>query len=127
SQGASHLQSDPRRLTVIGREEALARMGVTLACSRSERPVRRLSRGFGQLLLLHDGPAYWQPQQHHRAAPWCRADAHRALMKLGERFCDRQPQTRALMAFGELALDLLERPRKPRERIFGNADASIGD
>ena len=31
------------------------------------------------------------------------------------------------MALGELALDLLERPAQPRERVLRNADAGIRD
>src|SRR5438445_3398326 len=102
-------------------------MGATLAWSDDDRPGLSLSRGFGEFLLLQDRSAYWQPQQHHRAAPRWRADAHRALMKLGEGFRDGEPQTRTLMALGELALDLLEGPPEPRGRIFGYAGASMGD
>ena len=44
-----------------------------------------------------------------------------------KRFCNRQPQTGALMALGQLALDLLERPAKPGQRVFRDAYAAIGD
>src|SRR5262249_58502714 len=49
------------------------------------------------------------------------------MVQLDERLRDRKPQARALMALGELALDWLERPAQPRERILWNADPGIRD
>ena len=49
------------------------------------------------------------------------------MVQLGERLRDRKPQARALMAFGELALDLLKRAAQSRERLLRNADAGIRD
>src|SRR5947209_1264954 len=49
-----------------------------------------------------------QAHQHDRAHPLGRADARRAAVQVDERLRDREPESRALVALGELALDLLE-------------------
>ena len=48
-------------------------------------------------------------------------------MQLDQRLGDRQAQPRAVMGFGELAFDLLERPAKLLQRVTGDADAGILD
>src|SRR5262249_33936217 len=48
-----------------------------------------------------------------------------ALMQLGQRLCDRKPQSRPLMALGELAFDLLEWAAKPRQSIGWDANTGI--
>ena len=51
----------------------------------------------------------------------------RAAMQLGQRFGDREPEPRALVALGELAFDLLERPAELGERLLRDADAGVDD
>src|SRR5215467_1119147 len=55
------------------------------------------------------------------------ADAHAAAVQFRQRLRDRKPETGSLIPFGELALDLLERPPEPGQRILGNADAAVLD
>src|SRR5262245_66245061 len=68
-------------------------------------------------------------QAHHdeRADAHSRADPHGAAVQLDQRFGDGETETRAVIALGELALDLLERASKLGERGRRNADAGIVD
>ncbi len=68
-----------------------------------------------------------QPHHHQRALAERRADAHAPAVQFDQRLGNRQPEAGALVALGELALDLLERPPEPRQRVLRDADAGIGD
>src|ERR1051326_1016048 len=48
-------------------------------------------------------------------------------MELDQRFRDREAKPRALVALGQLALDLLERPAEALHRLRGDADAGVLD
>src|ERR1700682_3668505 len=64
-----------------------------------------------------------KPQQNDGSAAELRANSHRPAVQLGQRFGDGEAEARALMALGELALDLLERASELGERLLRNADA----
>ena len=51
----------------------------------------------------------------------------RAAMQFGQRLGDGEAEAGALMALGELAFHLLERPAELGERVLGDADAGVGD
>ena len=48
-------------------------------------------------------------------------------MQIGQRSCDGEAKARAVIGLGELALDLLERPAEPHQRLRRNSDAGVGD
>ena len=78
-------------------------------------PDRALRRG-GDLRLRVAGVA----RQRHAddgAGAELGAQPHRAAMQVGQRPCDGKPKPRAVIGLGELALDLLERPAEPRQRL----------
>src|SRR3989304_7938249 len=86
--------------------------------SKTETLPKR-SRPSGRELLP---PLERQPDDDGRADALDRADAHGAAVQLGERARDGQPEARALVGLGGLALALFERPAKLLPRHAGNAD-----
>src|SRR5262245_24481286 len=79
------------------------------------KPARRYSTGVSLLLDKHPEQigirsGRRQPHLHNRSDPRRRADAHAPAMQFDQGFCDREPQSRAVMGLGELAFDLFERP-----------------
>ncbi|BEV47002.1 hypothetical protein CRBSH125_31850 [Afipia carboxidovorans] len=48
-------------------------------------------------------------------------------MQMRERFCNRKAEAGAVIAFGELAFDLLERAAEAGECFLRNADAAVGN
>ena len=50
-----------------------------------------------------------------------------AAVHFDKRFGDGEAEARALVAFGQLAFDLLERPAELAQRVFRDADAVVGD
>ena len=68
-----------------------------------------------------------QRDADHGAGAELRAQLHRAAVQIGQRPRDRQAQPGAVIGLGELALDLLERPAQPLQRMRGDADAGVGD
>jgi hypothetical protein len=56
-----------------------------------------------------------------------RAQPHRAAVQIGQRARDGEAEAGALVALGELALDLLERLAEPPQRIRRDADPGVGD
>ena len=83
--------------------------------------LRRLC-GFA---LLRGSRIARQAQQHNRPAAKDRADVHRAVVELNERFCNSKPKSRPLVTLRKLALDLLEGAAKARQRRFRDANARI--
>ena len=87
-------------------------------------------KGGGGTCALQPRPAAAlrrQPDHDHRAGAEGRADAHRAAVQFGQRFGDGEAQARALMALGQLAFDLLERPAELAQRVLRDADAGVLD
>jgi len=48
-------------------------------------------------------------------------------MQVGQRFRDGEAEARAMIALGQLAFDLLERPPEFRQRLRRDADAAVHD
>ena len=95
------------------------------------RAARRLAANFVGALAgrcCSGRRAQRQADHDQRAGAGRGADAHRAAMQLDQRFRDGKAKPRALMALGELALDLLERPAEfLAARRAVDADAGIRD
>ncbi len=68
-----------------------------------------------------------QRDADHGAGAELGAQLHRPAVQIGQRPRDRQPQPRAVIGLGQLALDLLERPAQPQQRMRRDADAGVGD
>src|ERR1700722_113076 len=93
-------------------------------------PARARGRSGGGVRAgpgLRHLPLDRQPYDHRGAFAELRTDAHGAAVQLGERFGDGEAEAGALVALGQLAFDLLERPAELVQRIFGNADAGVFD
>ena len=125
-QGAQELRADPG-------QGVLAPSGPSLRCALA--PIAARQSGVAWLRFLANAAA-WSSDGHPstgsrsrtmRSAAERRADAHRAAVQLGQRLGDREAETGALMALGELALDLLERTSELRQRILRDADAGVDD
>ena len=87
--------------------------------------TRRGSGGRQQQFLARRVARLRQMHADDRASADSRADAHRAAMQIDQRTRDGEAEPRAFHAIVERAVELFERPAKPRERRRRDAHAGI--